>query len=120
MSDEIPVNATRDWTLGAIGWIFSHKPGTSDSRQIAVTEIAEGSPSDGVLEVGDVILGVAGETFAHDLRVEFGRALTTAETGGGKSSEAESPVFGIDFFAKCRENPPTGTEGWILATPRIS
>jgi len=41
-----------------------------------------------VLAVGDVILGVAGKTFSHDPRAEFGRALTAAESdaGGGKLS----------------------------------
>jgi hypothetical protein len=39
-----------------------------------------------MLAVGDVILGVGGKPFASDPRVEFGRALTAAESerGGGK------------------------------------
>ncbi len=89
--DEIPEGAKHDWTLGATGargWMFSDKLVTTDARQIAITEVAEDSPADGVLAVGDVILGVAGEPFSHDPRTELGRALTTAESeaGGGELS----------------------------------
>ena len=46
----------------------------------------KGSPADGILAAGDVILGVGGKPFAYDPRVEFGKALTAAESaaGGGK------------------------------------
>lgn len=60
----IPEGATHDWNLGATGargWMHSLKFTTVEARQIYITEIAEGSPADGVLEVGDVILGVSGE-----------------------------------------------------------
>jgi hypothetical protein len=48
--------------------------------------VEKGSPSDGVLAVGDVILGVNGELFSHDPRTEMGEALTAAESeaGGGR------------------------------------
>ena len=49
----------RDWTLGptgARGWVYAWRGHTRDSRQILVTAVAEGSPADGQLEVGDVIL----------------------------------------------------------------
>jgi len=85
--DEIPEAATHDWNLGATGargWMYSKRLCTTDARQIAITEVAEGSPADGVLEVGDVILGVAGKPFAHDPRTEFGQALTAAETEAGE------------------------------------
>ena len=44
------------------------------------------SPADGILAVGDVILGVGGKPFSHDPRTEFGKALTLAESeaGGGE------------------------------------
>ena len=89
--DKIPAGADHDWTLGATGargWMFSDRLVTTDARQIAITHVADGSPADGVLEVGDVILGVAGKPFAHDPRPELGKALTTAESeaGGGKLS----------------------------------
>ncbi len=87
--DPIPAGAVHDWNLGATGcrgWIFSDKRSTTDARQIRITEVAKGSPGDGALAVGDVLLGVAGKPFAHDPRAEFGKALTIAESeaGGGK------------------------------------
>jgi Family of unknown function (DUF6288) len=87
--EPIPTGATHDWTLGATGargWIYSDKLVTTDARQIAVTKVDRGSPADGILLVGDVILGVAGKMFSYDPRTELGKALTVAEseTGGGK------------------------------------
>jgi hypothetical protein len=87
--DPIPTDATHDWNLGATGcrgWMFSDQRSTSAARQIRITKVAKGSPADDVLAVGDVILGVAGKPFSHDPRVEFGKALTIAESeaGGGK------------------------------------
>jgi len=87
--DPIPEGATHDWNLGATGargWMFSDQLETSDARQVRITEVAEGSPADGVLAIGDVILGVGGKPFSYDARVEFGKALTIAESeaGGGK------------------------------------
>ncbi len=81
--EPIPEGATHDWTLGATGargWMYSHQLETTKARQIRITAVAKGSPADGVLETGDVILGVAGGMFQSDPRVEFGRALTAAET----------------------------------------
>jgi hypothetical protein len=89
--DPIPAAATHDWNLGATGcrgWMFSDKRSTAGARQIRITAVAKGSPADGVLAVGDVILGVAGKPFAHDPRTEFGKALVVAESdaGGGNLS----------------------------------
>ena len=58
-----------DWNLGptgARGWIWAWQLETTDSRQILVTKVAQGSPADGVLEVGDVILGTGGRPFTED------------------------------------------------------
>ncbi|MFZ9935775.1 MAG: DUF6288 domain-containing protein [Luteolibacter sp.] len=87
--DPIPADATHDWNLGATGcrgWMFSDNRSTAVARQIKITKVAKGSPADGILAPGDVILGVAGKPFSHDPRVEFGKALTAAESeaGGGK------------------------------------
>lgn len=87
--DGIPANAKHDWNLGATGlrgWMYCDRLMTSDARQIAVTKVEAGSPADGTIAVGDVILGVGGKAFSHDPRSEMGRALTAAETeaGGGK------------------------------------
>jgi hypothetical protein len=84
--DGIPDGATHDWNLGptgARGWMYSNKMETSEARQVAVTRVAEGSPADGVLEPGDVILGVADRPFAGDPRTELGTAIGAAEAGDG-------------------------------------
>lgn len=83
--DEIPEGADHDWNLGATGargWMFCDKMVTSDARQIRITEITKGSPADGVLAVGDVLLGVAGKPFSYDPRTEMGKALVQAEVNG--------------------------------------
>lgn len=77
-----------DWNLGptgARGWIWGWKLETTDSRQILITSVAAGSPADGQLQNGDVILGVQGRPFTRDARKSFGDAVTEAETeeGGG-------------------------------------
>ncbi|WP_395718968.1 DUF6288 domain-containing protein [Prosthecobacter sp.] len=87
--DAIPNNAKHDWNLGATGlrgWMYCDTLVTSDARQIAITKVEPKSPADGVIAVGDVILGVGGKAFSHDPRKEMGLALTAAETeaGGGK------------------------------------
>ena len=85
----IPQNANHDWNLGATGlrgWMHCDKLVTSDARQIAITKVEANSPSEGLLAVGDVILGVGGKPFSFDPRTELGNALTAAEaeTGEGK------------------------------------
>jgi hypothetical protein len=77
-----------DWNLGPTGlrgamWAWSMV--TTEARQILVTKVDQGSPADGLVQVGDVILGV-GTKFTSDARVAFGNAITTAETkeAGGK------------------------------------
>ncbi|MGB1129373.1 MAG: DUF6288 domain-containing protein [Haloferula sp.] len=108
--DPIPEGAKHDWNLGATGmrgWIYSDKLVTTDARQILVTKVEKGSPADGKMQPGDVILGVAGKPFSFDPRTEFGRALTKAESKDGKFSllhwrdgkqdivELNLPVFGV-------------------------
>ena len=82
-------DAKHDWNLGATGlrgWIHCDKMVTSDARQIAITKVEHGSPADGVLAVGDVILGVGGKPFSYDPRTEMGKALTLAESEAGKGN----------------------------------
>lgn len=71
---------------GALGWMYVEKGMTEKSRQILITVVEKGSPADGKLEVGDVILGVFDKPFADDARRVFGQAIGQAETekAGGK------------------------------------
>ena len=85
--EQVPAEAKHSWTLGATGakgWMFCDKLTTLDARQIAIVEVLPSSPAEGVLQKGDVILGVAGKPFSYDPRPEFGKALTTAESDAGK------------------------------------
>jgi hypothetical protein len=89
LGDTIPQQARHDWNLGATGargWIFCDQLVTTDARQIAITQVEQGTPADGVLAVGDVLLGASGKRFSFDPRTELGRALTAAESqaGGGR------------------------------------
>jgi hypothetical protein len=80
-----------DWNLGATGargWVHAKFHDTFPSRQIYITKVHEGSPADGVLREGDVILGIGGKPFSSDARKAFGRALTRAETREGKGQLA--------------------------------
>ena len=85
----IPAGAKHDWNLGPTGlrgWMFCDKMVTTDARQVSITQVEKGSPAEGILAVGDVILGVSGKSFSYDPRTEIGKAITTAESdaGGGK------------------------------------
>lgn len=87
--EKIPEGAKHDWNLGATGlrgWMFCDKMDTTDARQIAITKVAKGSPADGVVAVGDVILGVGGKPFSYDPRTEMGKALTLAESEAGQGN----------------------------------
>ena len=107
--DPVPEGATHDWNLGptgARGWMFSNKMETSEARQIYVTKVEKGSPADGLLRPGDVILGIAGRPFAYDPRTELGKAIGAAEavdgnlalirwrTGETTTSVLQLPVLG--------------------------
>jgi len=84
--DKIPQGATHDWNLGptgARGWIYSNKLETSDARQIAITKVDKGSPADGKLKPGDVILGVNKQPFSYDPRTELGKAIGMVEASDG-------------------------------------
>jgi hypothetical protein len=84
--DTVAKDGPHDWTLGptgARGWIFTANGHSRDARQILVTAVAQGAPADGVLRVGDVILGVEGKDFSGDARVVFAKAITAAEAETG-------------------------------------
>ncbi len=69
---------------GTRGWYFTAKGHSREARQILVTEVATGSPADGVFSKSDVILGVNGAPFSDDARVQFAKAITAAEASGGE------------------------------------
>jgi hypothetical protein len=83
---KIPKSAKHDWNLGPTGlrgWIYCDKLVTTDARQILITKVDKGSPADGMIATGDVILGIAGKAFTYDPRTEFGKAITAAESKAG-------------------------------------
>jgi hypothetical protein len=61
------------------------KSAAAAPKALVIPDVAKGSPAEGVLAVGDVLLGVDGKPFAYDPRTELGQALTIAESeaGGG-------------------------------------
>ena len=70
------------WTLGATGargWVWSRYVAggseNTDARQILITEVAKSSPADGVLQNGDVIVGINGQAFDGNARILFAKAL---------------------------------------------
>ncbi len=76
--DEKPTS----WTLGPTGmrgWARFEKMSTAKAREIQISEVEHNSPADGVLEVGDIILGVGRSTFDGDARIQFAKAITEAE-----------------------------------------
>jgi len=84
--EKIPEGANKDWNLGATGcrgWMFTNNFSTVKARQILITQVAKGSPADGVLAKGDVILGIGTKPFTSDPRQAFGKALTRAECAAG-------------------------------------
>jgi len=87
--EPLPEVAQKDWTLGATGargWMHTERERTETARQIYITEVAKGSPADDILREGDALLGVAGQPFSYDPRVDMGQALTAAEAMDGKLS----------------------------------
>ncbi len=85
------VDRTLTYNLGPTGlrgWIHT-KPATfldsvqgrttTASRQILVTHVGAKSPAEGVMHVGDVILGAGGKLFAADARKSIALAIQEAE-----------------------------------------
>jgi len=83
LTKDTPPKTANSYNLGptgALGWMQVEAGMTETSRQILVTEVEKGSPADGKLATGDVVLGVFGKPFADDARKCFGRAIGQAET----------------------------------------
>lgn len=69
---------------GMRGWLYHKSTNSSKARQILVTEVEAGSPGHGKIELGDVILGAAGNgkdpaAFDSDARRQFAAAIADAE-----------------------------------------
>lgn len=94
---------------GASGYIWAVRgPLTRDARMILVKNVDKGTPADGVLQAGDVILGVDGKRFTYDVRKALASAITEAEKkendgklvltlwrdGKERTSELRLPVLG--------------------------
>ncbi len=82
-----PADVSKPYNLGptgAMGWMHVEGGMTEQARQILVTVVEKGSPADGVLKVGDVILGTFGKLFDRDARKSFGFAIGQAETEASK------------------------------------
>ena len=85
------VDRKETYNLGATGlrgWIYlkaaTYHDGlqgrtTASSRQILVTHVGAKSPADGIIQVDDVILGVAGQPFTDDARKSIALAIQEAE-----------------------------------------
>jgi len=75
------------WSLGPIGAIgniwgdraIGTAEQTKDTRMIQIKSVMEGTPADGVLEEGDVIVGVGNGEFTADARMTLSAAITEAE-----------------------------------------
>lgn len=68
------------WHLGPTG--FYGKLGKKD---ITVTYVTKGSPAEGKVNVGDVILSAAGKKLEGDIRKQFATAINTAEAAADGS-----------------------------------
>ena len=83
----------KDFQLGPTGlrgWMYvrtkriSPQDYTSDkstgfARQILVTDVEKGSPAEGIVSVGDVILGIGKKEFNRDPRFELANAINESE-----------------------------------------
>lgn len=67
---------------GMRGFLYTTGEITAKARQILVTQVEIGSPADGVMKVGDVIVGIDGKPFNDDARRTFGHAIDGAEAKG--------------------------------------
>jgi hypothetical protein len=82
----------RSRMLGPTGlWVDYHSQGmehgaTRLTRQFLVSKVEPGSPADGKIKPGDVILGVDGKPFADDARKVLAAAIEKAEGGKGSLS----------------------------------
>lgn len=86
--DTPPADGPHDWTLGptgARGYFFVHRNATAYARQCYISKVDPGSPADGILQPGDVIIGITNREFDDDARITLARAIQQAQAQrGGK------------------------------------
>lgn len=87
-----PKKKIQDRTMGPTGlWgqVYSQemKKGASrDARQWLVTKVEPGSPADGNIQIGDVVVGASGRMFDLDARKLLAAAIQNAEQTNGNLS----------------------------------
>jgi hypothetical protein len=111
-----PDKTNNDYNLGptgALGWMYVESGMTEEARQILITKVEKGSPADGKLEVGDVILGVFGQPFTTDARRTFGLAIGRAEAADGvlpltvwRSNKTETVILQLQVIGAYSETSP--------------
>jgi hypothetical protein len=111
-----PDKTNNDYNLGptgALGWMYVESGMTEEARQILITRVEKGSPADGKLEVGDVILGVFGQPFTTDARRTFGLAIGRAEAADGvlpltvwRSNKTETVILQLQVMGAYSETSP--------------
>jgi len=85
-------DALRDRLLGPTGLsAMMYSKGMAEgatrlTRQFLISKVDAGSPADGKIQVGDVILGVGGKKFDSDARKVLGAAIEKAEGTDGTLS----------------------------------
>lgn len=100
------------WNMGPVG-IVGIKNGGNEGDQVQVISVVPGSPADGKVLPGDVLLGVQGTKFVvgGDINRTVGNAIIDAETEAGKGDftihiwrdrnwvkrGAAKDVFGVDI-----------------------
>ncbi len=81
-----------DRALGPTGlWAEAYsesmdKGASRDARQFRITKVEPGSPADGKIQVGDVVLGAFGQNFDSDARKLLAAAIEKAEETNGNLS----------------------------------
>lgn len=74
---------------GLWGQIYSlsmEQGATRDARQFLITQVEAGSPAEGKIKIGDVVLGAGGKEFDNDARKLLAAAIHKAEETDGKLS----------------------------------
>lgn len=106
------------WNMGPVG-IVGIKNGGNEGDQVQVASVVPGSPAEGKILPGDVLLGVQGTNFVvgGDINRTVGNAIIEAETQAGKGDftiqiwrdrnwvKRASPqdVFGVDIDQMFKE-----------------